>query len=110
MVKLINKKEVKKNKKTTVRKFTFRFFLFGVSSVVFIVFLLTTISNIGVQIYRKYKEKDELDAQLLKLREEEAKLTVDVERMKDPEYVARYLREKFLYSKDGEYIIRIPED
>ena len=29
--------------------------------------------------------------------------------MQDPEYIARYLREKYLYSKAGEYIIRIPE-
>ena len=29
--------------------------------------------------------------------------------MQDPEYIARYLREKYLYSKDGEDIIRIPE-
>ena len=46
---------------------------------------------------------------LVELQEEEKQLTIDVEKMQDPEYVGRYLREKYFYSKDGEYIIRIPE-
>ena len=32
-----------------------------------------------------------------------------VTKLQDPDYVARYAREKYLYSKDGEIIIRIPE-
>ena len=56
----------------------------------------------------KYKEKDELNQNLIVLKEEEQKLTVDVERLQNPEYVGRYLREKFLYSKNDEYIIKIP--
>ena len=34
----------------------------------------------------------------------------DEETLEDPEYVARYAREKYLYSKDGELIIRIPDE
>jgi putative chitinase len=30
--------------------------------------------------------------------------------IKDPDYVARYAREKYMYSKDGEIILRLPED
>lgn len=91
------------------RKRRFRLVFFGLFSIFIIVFVLITISNIGYEIYVKYKEKEKLDEELSVLRQKEAELTVDVERMKDPEYVARYLREKFLYSKSGEYIIRIPE-
>ena len=43
------------------------------------------------------------------MKQKEEKLNSDVEKLKNPEYVARYLREKFLYSKEGEYIIRIPK-
>ena len=32
---------------------------------------------------------------------------MEVEKLKDPDYVARYAREQFLYSKDGEFNIRI---
>ena len=86
-----------------------RFFFFGVISITTVVLLLSSLSNVLIDIYKKYNEKDELNEKLDVLREKEAELTIDVERMKDPEYVARYLREKFFYSKDGEYIIRIPE-
>ena len=42
-----------------------------------------------------------------KLKEEEEYLNMEVEKLKDPDYVARYAREQFLYSKDGEFNIRI---
>ena len=41
---------------------------------------------------------------------EEDKLNSDIKKLKDPEYVARYAREKYMYSKDGELIIRLPDD
>ena len=59
-------------------------------------------------IYQKYLEKEQLSKDLIELKEQEQKLTVDVEKLQDPEYVGRYLREKFLYSKSDEYIIKIP--
>ena len=34
-------------------------------------------------------------------------LKVEVNKLKNPEYVAKYAREKFLYSKDNEYVIKI---
>ena len=30
--------------------------------------------------------------------------------MQDDDYVARYAREKYLYSKNGEFIIQMPKD
>ena len=30
-----------------------------------------------------------------------------LEKLNDPDYIARYARETYLYSKDGEYIIRL---
>ena len=68
-----------------------------------------SISKLWSEIYQKYKEKKDLDQKLVELKSQEKELKVDVEKMQDPEYIARYLREKYLYSKDGEYIIRIPE-
>ncbi len=62
----------------------------------------------SLTIFDKYKEKEQLSQNLIELKEEEQKLSVDVERLQNPEYVGRYLREKFLYSKNDEYIIKIP--
>lgn len=56
------------------------------------------------------KEKNELNDKLANLREEEDTLNSDIKKLKDPDYVARYAREKYMYSKDGELIIRIPDD
>lgn len=55
-------------------------------------------------------EKKFLEEQLVKLEEEEKVLESDIQKLNDPSYVARYVREKYLYSKDGELIIRLPED
>ena len=37
-------------------------------------------------------------------------LEIDVKKLQDKEYVARYLKEKYFYSSDNEYIIRIQQD
>ena len=49
-----------------------------------------------------------LTSQYDKLMEEEKQLKSDVNKLQDPDYVARYAREKYLYTKDGELIIKMP--
>lgn len=92
----------RKNKKTR------RMLLFGTTSIVTIGFLTFTIGGYWVEIIHKYQEKRNLEEKLVQLKEQEAALKVDVEKLQDPDYIARYAREKYLYSKDGEFIIRIP--
>jgi len=58
----------------------------------------------------KKKEKKELDNKLVSLQEKKTKLENDVNKLEDPEYLARYAREKYFYSKNGELIIRIPDE
>ena len=50
-----------------------------------------------------------MEKEIIALKEKEAELKVDVERLEDPDYVARYAREKYMYSKEGEIILRLPE-
>ncbi len=75
-----------------------------------VVAIFTAVGNYWVKIADKYQEKAELKQEMLSLREKEAELKVDVEKLEDPDYIARYAREKYMYSKDGELIIRLPED
>ena len=96
-------------KKQKTKKKALRFFVFGVSSMVLICLIMISFSKLWTEIYSKYKEKQDLEVKLKKLKEDEQDLKINVEKMQDPEYVARYLREKYFYSKDGEYILRIPE-
>ena len=80
----------------------------GVSSILIIIGTTYTIGKYWVEIYDKYQEKSELKKQLATLKEKEEELKVDASKLQDPDYIARYAREKYSYSKDGEIILRIP--
>ncbi len=58
-------------------------------------------------IYSNMKEKKELEKTYATRLEEEELLKSEINKLQDQEYVARYAREKYLYSKDGEIIIKI---
>ena len=54
-------------------------------------------------------ELNSLEGELTSLLEQEEALEADIKRLSDPLYVARYAREKYFYSKEGEIILRIEE-
>ena len=58
-------------------------------------------------IYSNINEKKELEKKYQEILEEEEALKSEINMLQDEEYVTRYAREKFLYSKDGEIIIKI---
>ncbi|MEG1821237.1 MAG: septum formation initiator family protein [Malacoplasma sp.] len=62
-----------------------------------------------VQIYKNIQQKKELDTKYASILKEENVLKSEMAKLQNPEYVARYAREKYLYSKDGELIIKIGE-
>ena len=95
-----SKKVNKKDKRTT---------LIVVISLLALIFLITfNIFSIWSQIASIKKEKIIVIKRLQALLEEEEYLKVEVEKLQNPDYVARYAREKYLFSKDGEFNIRIP--
>lgn len=102
-------KDKKNKKKLVVRKGVFRLIFFGGVSLVLIVYFFVMVTNLWINIKRKYDEKKECAKELTRLREKEEILQSDVLKLQDPEYVARYLREKFFYSKNDEYVIKIPD-
>ena len=99
-----------KNKTNKKKKLRARLILFSPCCIFVIAAVGILIGNYWVQIAEKYKEKEALQLKMLSLREKEEELKVDVEKLEDPDYVARYAREKYMYSKEGEIILRIPED
>lgn len=100
---------VKKVKVRKVRKSSFRFLVCGLLSVFVITAVLGSLSKTWLDIYEKYKEKNELENRLVSLVEEYEGLYIDSEKLQDPEYVSRYLKEKYFYSGEDEYIIRLPQ-
>ena len=84
-----------------------RVLLVFVGTISLISLLLVNIFSVWKQLLEKREEKLFYTEELEKLKEEEAYLKVEVEKLQDPDYVARYAREQYLYSKDGEFNIRI---
>lgn len=97
----------RKKKKEVKRKR--RMLLLGLGSIAIIVVMTFTIGKYWIEIIDKYKEKSQLEEELRLLKAKEKELKLDADKLQDPDYIARYAREKYLYSKDGEFIIKIPE-
>lgn len=87
-----------------------RIVFLGLGSVIVIVATTFTIGKYWIEIYDKYQEKKDLEKQLVSLKDKEKELKVDADKLQDPDYIARYAREKYLYSKDGEFILKIPKE
>lgn len=76
--------------------------------------ILGLLVSLGATVYPKFidaKEKTKLKESLTKqyneLLDTESQLKSEVAKMQNPDYVARYAKEKYLYSDDDEIIIRI---
>lgn len=87
-----------------------RMLFLGLTSIIIIFVMTFTIGRYWVEIFDKYQEKKLLEEELLALKEKEEELKVDANKLQNPDYVARYAREKYLYSKEGEFILQIPEE
>ena len=74
-----------------------------------LVFLSFSMFKVWLQIIDNKSNIVSLNEKYEKLLEEEKALKSDVNKLQDPDYVARYAREKYLYTRDGELIIRMPE-
>ncbi len=79
-----------------------------------VIVILGIISTLGyncivnvLKIIEMKDEKNILQEKIVKLDEEKEELELDIRRLEDPDYIAKYVREKYLYSKDGEIILRL---
>ncbi|MGN1353065.1 MAG: septum formation initiator family protein [Bacilli bacterium] len=97
-------------KRKKVKKKAKRIATFGVLSIILVITICLTLFSVIIEIVDKYQEKNQLSTELIALQEQEKELETDVKKLEDPEYLARYAREKYFYSKDGELILRIPEE
>lgn len=84
-----------------------RAFLITVFCLVTNFFVITYIGGTFKNVIELKKEQKELSGTLVTLKEEEETLKSEVNKLQDPDYIAKYAREKFMYSGEGEYIIRI---
>lgn len=100
----------KSTKRVTMKKNAKRLLVFGFFSFVIITFVLVSVLKIVNQIIDKYKEASILEDKMASLEEKEDDLNNEIKKLQDSDYLARYAREKYFYSKNGELIIRIPTE
>ena len=85
--------------------------LFVISSmiVLLMVLLVKTVARDWQEIMDNNHQIKQLTEEYNDLLSEEEKLESDVIKLQDSDYIARYAKEKFLYSQDGDTIIRMDE-
>ena len=96
----------KKRKKNKFKK-SRRIFFVTIFCIAINAYVIYSIGSILTNVHDMKKETKQLDAKLEELKEEEDVLKSEVKKLRDPVYVAKYAREKFFYSGDNEYIIRM---
>lgn len=86
-----------------------RLIVFGPLSLVAIFYFGFSLLKYSTNLYKLTKEKESLESQYLQLQEDADDLKNEITKLQDPEYLAKFARENYLYSKDGELIIKINE-
>ena len=86
---------------------TARLLTFGSMCLIVIAVFLFSLINYSASLYKLTKEKERLETEYLVLQEEAEDLKIEITKLQDPEYLAKYARENYLYSKEGELIIKI---
>lgn len=104
----ISMKKSRKKKKYTIKTKSRMFIIFLIFGAVIFTLGYSLFKNL-YQINQLEKEKKQLEEQLVSLNDEQDVLEADIERLSDPNYIAKYVREKYLYSKNGELIIRMDD-
>lgn len=95
-------KKKKKTSKHKIRLFL-AFIVFGGITVILGYNLFLNVMSIN----RMNLEKKELREKIVSLEEEKKVLESDIKKLGNSDYIAKYVREKYFYSKDGELILRM---
>ena len=72
-------------------------------------YLSVFVYNYWNQILTNEKEKIKLTEEYEALLKTEDELNSEITKMQDPEYIAKYAREKYGYSKNDEVIIKVED-
>lgn len=92
-----------------MKRYRIRLFIYALFLVAMVSIVGCTCFNTWKMIYNNKKTKIELEEKYSSLIEKEESLEGEVVKLQDPEYVAKYAREKYLYTKDGELIIDLSD-
>lgn len=100
---------MKKGKKNVSIQAKRRLFFLRPICFVAIFLLIATFISYSITLYHLTEEKKEKETNYIKLQEESEFLKNEITKLNNPEYIARFARENYFYSKDGELIIKIDD-
>lgn len=72
-----------------------------------LVSLVTSVASDWTKILENKSKIESLNVKYNTLLSDEEKLVSEVTKLQDTDYIARYAKEKYMYSADGETIIRM---
>ena len=90
-------------KKKVPKKAKRRLLVFGPIAVFIIVYCAFTLVTTGMDLYKLKTEEKELTEKLSTLKSDASDLKTEITKLQDKDYVARYARENYLYTKNYEY-------
>ena len=91
------------------KKTKFRVTFLGICLIIACVFCVSSTFSYVSQIVRTKNDISNLKITYNEKLEDEEELKDEINKLQDPEYMARYAREKYLYSKKNEIIIKIED-
>ena len=97
------------NMKKMSQKTKFRVTFYTIGLIISIVLFTSSCVSYISQIVKNNNEMNKLEATYNEKLSEEETLKDEINKLQDPEYMARYAREKYLYSKKNEIIIKIED-
>ena len=86
-----------------------RLIILGPICVFLMLWFVYTMFSYTTSLYKLQQQKKQLEAEYLNLQEVADDLKTEITKLQDPEYLAKYAREHYSYSKEGELIIKIHE-
>lgn len=104
LIKVVVKKMAKKKiTKTAKRRLTV------LTPIVFLAigYCAFTLVTTVISIYKLHHEESSLKEELKNLKGNSEELKTEIDKLQDKDYVARYARENYLYTRDGEYVIKV---
>lgn len=87
-----------------------RVFIVSCITITLMFFVCFNLITVWKKIVSLKNQKEVLLAKLDGLKEEKSYLEVEVKKLQDPDYIAKYAREKYFYSKDNEFNIKITDE
>lgn len=97
-----------KTTKKTSKKERKRLFLISIAIIILLVFLVGSVYNDWKQILKNRRDEVELTKKYEELLDDEIRLSAEITKLQDDEYLARYAKEKFMLTTEGDIIIKNP--